>query len=110
SVPHQGIRPGKLNGKDGRWIRARLDEDGYYKKQQLKTPPQIDGAPDVIVDIITNLPPMIADVRIAYVYRSPRSFPDRCLTYNDFQYVDHSYDVRWPGAGFAAFAPGSAAT
>jgi hypothetical protein len=105
SIPEQGIPQSKLNGKDGRWVRARLAEDGYYNQQSLTIP-----STSVSVNIVTNLPPMIADIRIAYVYRSPRAFPDRCLTYNDFQYVDHTYDVRWPGAGFAAFAPVGDAT
>jgi hypothetical protein len=97
TVPGQAIPQSQVNGKDGRWIRARLTSGGYFKKRTITVP---NSDP---VTVIENHPPLLADLRLAYVYRSPRAFPERCFTYNDFTYEDHTADVRWPGQGFAAF-------
>jgi hypothetical protein len=44
-------------------------------------------------------------MRLGYVYRSPWERPQHCLTYNDFEFEDHTQDVRWPGSLFPAFHP-----
>jgi hypothetical protein len=103
TVPEQGIPSSKVNGKDGRWVRARIARGGYFVRHEVTIPPVEDGGDSTTLIIVEQRPPMVADLRLAYVYRAPRTFPERCLTYNDFTYEDHSADIRWPGAGFAAF-------
>lgn len=100
-VPDQGIPQEQINGQEGRWIRGRIVSGGYFQTKQInfKDP---DGKAQTL-RIVENHPPLVADIRLAYVYRSPRAFPERCFTYNDFTYVDRTDDVRWPGAGFAPF-------
>jgi hypothetical protein len=101
-IPDGGIPTGQVNGQNGRWIRARIDTGGYFTTKQVGIPQQ-GNTPATSVTVVEYFPPLVADLRLAYVYRSPRAFPERCLTFNDFIYEDHGDDVRWPGPGFAAF-------
>jgi hypothetical protein len=108
SVPDQGVPVSSINGKPGRWIRARITSGDYAVRTHvpLPAPPATllaVSASSPVLTIVENHPPLVADLRLAYVYRSPRAVPERCLTYNDFAFVDRSADVRWPGPGFAAF-------
>jgi hypothetical protein len=96
TVPDQGVPISAVNGVDGRWIRARITQGGYTRRASTTAP---------AITIIEQHPPLVADLRLAYVYRSPRAVPRRLVTYNDFAYADHSDDIRWPGPGFAAFSP-----
>ncbi|MGE5140777.1 MAG: putative baseplate assembly protein, partial [Rudaea sp.] len=100
TVPDQGIPVANVNGKDGRWVRARVKSGGYYQTKTIGLP---SGSNPATMTITQTVVPWIADIRMAYVYRSPRTPPEHCLTYNDFTYSDHTDDVRWPGPGFAAF-------
>ncbi len=101
TVPDQGIPQSKLNGRDGRWVRARIKSGGYYKTRKIKYTDTQNNTQTMT--IVENRPPLLNDIRLAYVYRSARAAPERCFTYNDFTYEDHTYDVRWPSAGFTAF-------
>lgn len=107
-VPDEGIPTSTLGGKDGRWVRARVDLGDYTSTQPI--PFKDSAGKSQELDIVTTVPPLLSEFRLAYVYRSPRAFPERCLSYNDFVYEDHGDDVRWPGAGFAAFRSVSDAT
>jgi hypothetical protein len=106
-LPNDGIPPSKLNGKDGRWVRARVAAGGYFAQRQISVQGPPTGTPPTpsttTLTIIENHPPLLADVRLAYVYRSPRALPQRCLTFNDFAYEDHAADLSAPTLGFAAF-------
>lgn len=99
-VPDPEIPQSKLNGKDGRWVRARVTAGNYLKKRTVALPA---GSNPTSLDIFENHPPLLSDIRLAYVYRSPRTFPEHVLTYNDFAYQDHTYDVRWQTTGFTIF-------
>jgi hypothetical protein len=108
TVPDQAVPVSTINGKPGRWVRARITDGDYTVRTQvpLPLPPNAvlpAGATSPVLTIVENHPPLVADLRLAYVYRSPRAVPERCLTYNDFAFVDRSDDIRWPGPGFAAF-------
>lgn len=100
SMPGQTIPLGQVNGKEGRWVRARINSGGYFKTTKVTLPAGSDP-PDL--PITENHPPLLADILMAYNYHSPRVFPERCFTYNDFTYADRTPEVQWPGLGFAAF-------
>jgi hypothetical protein len=105
-LPDDDIPSSKLSGKDGRWVRARVAAGGYFAKRKISVPGPPSGTPptpSTTLTIIENHPPLLADVRLAYVYRSPRALPQRCLTFNDFAFEDHGADLSAPGLGFAAF-------
>ena len=96
TVPENGIPVSKLNDKDGRWVRARITSGGFYTTRSITVG-------NTTLTFNENLPPLLADIRLGYVYRSPRDFPEICLSHNDFAYKDHTADVRWTGTGFAAY-------
>src|SRR5262249_47254849 len=55
--------------------------------------------------LLTTVPPALEKMLITYSYQAPWTFPEHCVTFNDFQWTVHSRDVRWPGAQFPAFSP-----
>ena len=48
---------------------------------------------------------MLADFRLGYTWLNGPAAPDKLFVYNDFQYEDHTDDVRWPGKAFTLFTP-----
>lgn len=97
NVPDQGIPRSEVNGYEGRWVRAHLIGGGYFREMSLPLP---SGEWKTTTEYF---PPLLDAIRLSYSYRSPRVFPERCFTYNDFTYTDRTPEVQWPGLGFAAF-------
>jgi hypothetical protein len=112
----------KVNKQDGLWMRARLTSlTPQGISSTTPAPPNYGG-----IRIITYLgpkrdgssgterfsfnvteivPPALDSPCLGYVYSSPWSTLDQCLTYNDFQWQNHTHDVRWPGNSFFVFSP-----
>jgi len=86
----------KVNNQDALWVRVRLKSGGYGEQQTLT----FNGSKLTVTQMT---PPAIADFRLGYYYASPWDSPQQCLAYNDFQYIDRSANVRWPGASFSAY-------
>jgi Baseplate J-like protein len=97
TVPDGGVPPSTVNGKDGRWMRVRIVRGSFAKSRTIDVPNSDD------LTITEHHPPLLVGLRLAYVSRTPRVFPERCLAFNDFAYADHTADVRAPGPGFAPF-------
>ncbi len=97
TVPND-LAAGKIGQGEGYWVRLGIDSAGFGRKRTLT----VNGQDYVIVEAV---PPALKDVRLAYTYRSRWQAPEHCFTANDFQYVDQTRAVRWPGAPFAAFRP-----
>lgn len=87
----------KVNNEEGFWIRARLKDGGYGIKRTLT----FEGNTVVVIEI---RPPVLGAVQMGYLYRSPQAQPTHCLTYNDFQWGDHTEDARWRGGSFEPFS------
>ena len=101
------ISPLDVNNQTALWMRARLLKGAYGFIRTYtfgQTPDQ------TTITVEETLAPIVADMRLGYVYRSPWERPQHCLTYNDFQFEDHTQDVRWPGSLFPAFHPVADAT
>ena len=45
----------------------------------------------------------LAAFRIGYTWASVPEYAETVLTYNDFQYEDHTYEAKWPGETFFPF-------
>jgi hypothetical protein len=91
--------PVEVNGQKARWMRARLLKGAYGFLRTFTFP---ETTP---LEIVETVAPVVADMRLGYIYRSLWERPEHCLTYNDFHYEDHSQDIRWPGNLFPAFRP-----
>ncbi len=92
----------EVSGQEGLWMRARLLTGGYGFKRTITW---TDSSGPNTIELIETVPPALADMRLGYSYRSAWERPEHCLSYNDFQFEDHSRDVHWPGAFFAPFRP-----
>jgi hypothetical protein len=90
-------RPVEVNGEQAYWLRIRVTSGGFVETSEIGSP---------AVKMRQFVPPMLRDVRIAYTYTlGTREYPTACLTYNDFQWEDHSEQVHGSGAPFEAFLP-----
>jgi hypothetical protein len=96
-IPDGGVAPGTVNGKDGRWMRARIVRGSFTRSRSIDVPNSED------LTIVEHLPPLLAGFRFAYASRTPRVFPERTFDFNDFVYTDRTAAVRSPGPGFAPF-------
>ena len=92
------LSPIEVNNQEALWMRARLLKGAYGFIRTIEFP-------NVSFDVVETVAPQLADMRLGYTYRSFWERPEHCFTYNDFQYEDHSQDVRWPGSLFPAFRP-----
>lgn len=100
-VPPHGVPRSEINGKEGRWVRASLASGGYGKTQTISF--KDTAGNNKQLTITETYPPQVSYLRLSYAYHSPRVSPEACLRYHDFAYEDHTADVTWSGAGFAAF-------
>lgn len=103
----EGWDDAEVNGDKQRWLRLRLAKGDYGKPLAIKVDVDAD---DPSVSIVTTTPsslrpPVIADVTASYQYLTHPEAPDACVTENDFAFVDHSEDARWPRRPFAPFTP-----
>lgn len=88
----------KVNGEDGLWMRVRLVSGGYGFKQV------VNFNQNTFTHII-HQPPVLTDFSIGYTWSSDTLPPERVVTYNDFQYEDHSQDVAASESSFLPFKP-----
>ena len=90
----------KVNEQEGYWMRARLVSGGFGFT--AKVPTNAGGSTNNFKFVI-NQPPSLAAFRIGYTWASAPEHAETVLTYNDFQYEDHTYEAKWPGETFFPF-------
>ncbi|MBI1742445.1 putative baseplate assembly protein [Candidatus Acetothermia bacterium] len=101
----------KVNDQEAKWMRARLESGGYGFTAKVTWLSSTFGSslatgPAATTNEFTyvvNQPPALADFRLCYTWQYGPVYPDHVLTYNDFQYEDHTYEARWPGSTFSPF-------
>jgi baseplate J-like protein len=98
-VPRDMVKT-KVNEQEGYWMRARLISGGYGFTAEVPT--NAAAAPNRFKFAITQ-PPSLAAFRIGYTWASPPEHAERVLTFNDFQYEDHTFEAKWPGETFLPF-------
>ena len=93
-----------IAGQAGLWARARLVRGGFGYTQDVKWQAGTGaGAPVNTITYIVNQPPVLADIRLAYTWQYGPFPLDAVISYNDFQYKDHTEDALWPGNTFAPY-------
>ncbi|MBV9815022.1 MAG: putative baseplate assembly protein [Alphaproteobacteria bacterium] len=94
----------KVNGQSNKWLRIRIDAGNYGHPLRLTVDNTV-SPPLVKSDPATLQPPVVASLRLQYTYLTNSDLLDHCVSYNDFAYIDHSEDVRWPRRPFQPFTP-----
>ena len=89
----------KVNDEEGYWMRARLIRGGFGFSADVPT----NADPPGTFKVVITQPPSLAAFRIGYTWASPPEHAEQVLTYNDFQYEDHTYEAKWPGETFVPF-------
>jgi uncharacterized phage protein gp47/JayE len=98
------MAPTKVDGDEGLWMRARLVSGGFGVYRQMKI------TNNRVLDYIEPRAPIVAALRFGYSWTQGPVSPKAVVTYNDFQYEDHTEDALWPGNAFTPFGPVSDAT
>lgn len=83
-----------------RWIRARLLSGGFGYTQEVSW---TTGGPTNRIAYVVHQAPVVAAIKLAYSWQYGPLHLERVLTYNDFQYQEHTDDARWPGSTFAPY-------
>ncbi|HET9345456.1 MAG TPA: putative baseplate assembly protein [Candidatus Limnocylindrales bacterium] len=94
----------KVNDTDGRWLRAVLTAEGYGATVPVKI------TETTTLQIVEVRPPAVASLALSYEYVSSLDVAEHCLTWNDFQWQDHTQDAAWHGSPFAPFQATADAT
>jgi hypothetical protein len=103
----------QVNGIKNRWLRVRIESGNYGDQTHLM--PVLDpsghavndsnGKPvnyTVLADIYA---PVVSRLTLSYTYLTDPETLDHCLSRNEFQFEDHTEDVRWPDRSFDPFWP-----
>lgn len=102
------VRATTVNNDQGLWMRARI-LSGKFGYLQSIVIPAAGGATQTISYPVTQAP-VVADIRIGYTWTKGPLPLENVLTYNDFQFEDHTSDALWPGTPFTPFQPVSDVT
>lgn len=88
-----------VNGQDGSWLRVRIGRGDYGRPGRYEI---IEGN-YIWRDDTPLRPPAVVELALRY---SQVPFPvERCLTYNDFNFVDRTAQMREQYRTFQAFEP-----
>jgi uncharacterized phage protein gp47/JayE len=96
----EDMEPTTVNDQEARWVRARLVSGGYGFVETVQWD---TGNGTGEFSYVVTQPPAISVFRLGYIWNHGPFYPERVLTYNDFQYQDHTDDAQWPGQTFQAF-------
>jgi len=101
------VSPGEVNGQQGYWLRARLTGGGYgAPASYTQTVSTQTGDHTYTYQPATFAPPVVSGITItATAPPQPPAPVTACLTYNDFDYADHTTDAAGKGGLFPPFTP-----
>ena len=91
-----------VNKDSGFWMRARLAAGGYGVINTIVLP---TGSNPLSITYIQPQPPIVCVFRLGYSWTQGPYPVEQVLTYNDFQYEDHTQDALWPGNPFTPYRP-----
>lgn len=107
------IEPTEISGQENYWIRARI-VGGDYGRETYILEERVKGADPDNQDITketklvpvksTIQPPIINSLSITYELKI-NQFPDRCLTYNNLDYIDQTDACITTDKRFSPFVP-----
>jgi uncharacterized phage protein gp47/JayE len=90
------MEPVAVNKDTDLWMRARLVSGGFGFTQAMSFNSNN-------FNILVTQPPMLAGAAVGYAWQYGPFYPETVLTYNDFQYQDHTYESTWPGSSFLPY-------
>ena len=102
TVPNDVVST-KVNNDDGLWIRVRLVAGGYGLNQTINIP--VTKTKTTTVKYVQPQPPLLSAFRFGYSWVNGSCPFEQVITYNDFQYADHTRDAQWPGNPFLPYQP-----
>ncbi len=103
TVP-DGWQPCEVGGASARWLRMRIVSGAYAVLRTVSWFDAESGAVNFL-PVLEPRPPALGDLKLAYLYRSPRVRADHVVAFNDFAWTDGTEMVKWRGTGFAPFTP-----
>jgi hypothetical protein len=90
-----------VNDKEAFWIRAKVLRGGFGVRTTVTFDDGRQGTNTFT--FVIQQPPCVADVRLGFAWQFGPFAPDAVLTYNDFEFEDHTEDAIWPGRAFQPF-------
>jgi hypothetical protein len=99
----------QVNNVDARWLRVRIRTGAFAI---VKTVTWFDQESESInyLPIIEPRPPLLDIFTIGYHWVSDPASPERCLTFNDFQWADRTEEAAWHGNAFEPYSPAEDST
>jgi uncharacterized phage protein gp47/JayE len=91
-----------VNNDAGLWMRVRLATGGYGLQVSITLPPLSTPA---TINYTKPQPPIVAVFSFGYSWTQGPYSLESVMTFNDFQYQDHTSDARWPGNPFTPYQP-----
>jgi len=92
----------EVNGQSALWVRFRLASGTYGFTQTVTWVAGPNNQSNSFKYVIAR-PPALSDIRLGYTWQFGPFHPEQVLTFNDFQYEDHTYEATWPGQTFQPY-------
>ncbi len=88
-----GIVSHPLNGEENYWLRVRIIDGDYGQEASYEEGP-MPGPDNSAITVYTYKPPTfkppsISSLTLTYNFTTPEYHLQHCLTYNNFEYVEH---------------------
>lgn len=95
------IAPTKVNDEEALWMRVRLAQGAYGRRQQVTW---TDGGEPNSFTYFIPTPPALLDFRLAYIWEYGPFHAEHVLAYNDFRFEDFTAEAKWPGTVFQPYS------
>src|SRR6185503_784065 len=95
--------PVSVNDDVDYWMRARLISGGYGFFQKMAFSSGVASPANNNFTVIVTQPPVLAAAVLSYSWQFGPFHPERVITFNDFQYEDHTYEATWPGSFYQIY-------
>jgi uncharacterized phage protein gp47/JayE len=92
-----------VNDDPDLWMRARLVSGGYGFFQKMSFSSGTTVPANNNFTVIVTQPPVLAAAVLSYSWQFGPFHPEHVITFNDFQYEDHTYEATWPGSFFQVY-------
>ena len=91
-----------VNNQTALWLRFRLASGSYGFSQTVSW--QAGSGPTNSFKYVVAAPPVLSDLRLGYTWQFGPFHPEQVLCFNDFQFLDHTYEATWPGQTFQPYS------
>ena len=95
----------EVNGNNNYWLRVRILEGSFSTIKTVQIGVDSANQPIYVPFAEQKPAPLIAELTLSFSYITYPDMLDHCLTYNDFQFEDHTEDALWSNRRFDPFWP-----